>query len=311
MAHGFAHHRGTVDNPSTGVDYPTEELDYFRWEKNTDGVLALEEGYLTTDTTDEAIAFADALPEPWFIYVAYNAPHDPFHIPPAGLSTASLTEESSDLEKYDAMVEAVDTEIGRLLDSLTPEQRAITTIIVAGDNGTPPQATSAPWEETRAKGTLFAGGVRVPFIVSGPFISRPGIPRDHLIHVVDIFPTLAQIAEVDLAAVSPQIDGSSLIPILEDAASSPIRETVYTETFYPSGAPPYDQHARMVRNNDWKYVRHNIGEAYSEELYAIDHSAPYLEDNLLLSTMSAEATLAYEELSAELDASATELVYSW
>ena len=74
--------------------------------------------------------------EPWFLWVAYNAPHGPRHHAPDDLHRRPYTE-GDDVFMYGTMVEAMDTEIGRLLGSIEPRILENTTIIFVGDNGTP------------------------------------------------------------------------------------------------------------------------------------------------------------------------------
>ena len=73
------------------------------------------------------------------------------------------------------MIEAMDAQIGRLLASLEPEARENTYVIFMGDNGTPSGLVSAPFQAGRAKGTVYRGGVNVPFVVTGPGVQRGAI----------------------------------------------------------------------------------------------------------------------------------------
>ena len=103
-------------------------------------------------------------PEPWLGYVAYNAPHDPFQLPPADLYTVDTTgghPTSNPRPIYKAMVEALDTEIGRLLEGIPPAVLARTTIVFFGDNGTPSGVIAPPGVQGQAKGTVYDGGVNV------------------------------------------------------------------------------------------------------------------------------------------------------
>ncbi|MEO0606290.1 MAG: sulfatase-like hydrolase/transferase, partial [Myxococcota bacterium] len=136
---GFDHFAGILGNPReaalTRRADDVADRDYFRWEKVVDGEVSWSTTYLTTDTTDEAIASLRTLPEPWFLYVAYSAAHQPWHLPPATLQQTGHPEDAPRVDRMDAMVEAVDTEIGRLLGQLSPEVRERTVIVYASDNG--------------------------------------------------------------------------------------------------------------------------------------------------------------------------------
>ena len=74
-----------------------------------------------------------------------------------------------------AMIEAMDTLIGRLLASLDSETRENTYVIFLGDNGTSSNVISAPFRAGRAKGTIYEGGVNVPLIITGPGVHGGGV----------------------------------------------------------------------------------------------------------------------------------------
>ncbi|TDJ78437.1 MAG: N-acetylgalactosamine 6-sulfatase (GALNS), partial [Planctomycetota bacterium] len=113
--------------------------------------------YATTDSADEAIAAIRTLPEPWFVWLAFNAPHKPVHEPPAHLHTYAPPLVGIPT-LYRAMVEAMDTEMGRVLAEIGPED----TVIFLGDNGPYEEAITAPQDPTHGKGTIFEGGSACP-----------------------------------------------------------------------------------------------------------------------------------------------------
>ena len=106
LAQGFNWSAGSQAN----VD-ACQACGYMRWEKQTNGVVAWSEKYATTDTTDDAIVRARVMPQPWFMWVAYNAPHRPLHVPPDEFHNRRGIE-GNDVLMYVAMVEALDAEIG-------------------------------------------------------------------------------------------------------------------------------------------------------------------------------------------------------
>lgn len=276
---GFRCHAGSLANPLDAVLPGHTPRSYRRWEKSVDGAPDWEGTYMTLDTTDEALARLRHLPSPWFLYVAYNGAHEPYEPPPASLTTRGVDRGSTDLALYEAMVEAVDTEIGRLLDGIPDDVRRDTTVVYLSDNGTPAPATTPPWNPNRAKNTLYEGGVHIPLLITGPLVARPGSESDALVHVVDLFPTVAEIAGVDLATVAGAdgepvvIDGQSLVPYLADPTRPSAREVLYTEGFYPNGAVARSYHDRMVRNADWKLMRAEAGGAVVEQLFRMEPGA--------------------------------------
>jgi arylsulfatase A-like enzyme len=257
---GFATHRGSLANLNMAVQDGETDRGYWYWEKSVQGALAWSEVYATTDTIDDAIEAMHTLTPPWLLYVALNAPHIPAHEPPEELLAEPLPEDPTPSQLYAAMLEAADTELGRLMDSMSESQRETTTLFVAGDNGTPEDAITEPFDTSREKGAVYENGVRVPLIVLGPHVSSPGSETAALVQLTDLFATAAVLGGVDPQALSTPsgepiaIDGLSLLPILSDATER-IRQVVYTEGFYPPGEPPYETHERMVRDDTHKLIR--------------------------------------------------------
>ncbi|MEQ1502808.1 MAG: sulfatase-like hydrolase/transferase [Myxococcota bacterium] len=231
---GFGSYAGAPGNIEAARGYG-----YDHWLKNTNGVLAETTTYATTDTVNDAIAAVGSLPEPWFVYVAFNGVHLPSHVPPPELAPPPV--DDSEAARVRAAATAVDTELGRLLDAIDPTVRANTTVILLGDNGTTSVAVVPPQDPLRATGTQFEGGVRVPFVVTGPAVGSPGTRTDALVHVVDVMPTLAELSGTDLqglrgmGGMPPVLDGISFAGVLADPAAPGPRSTVYTERFTPNG----------------------------------------------------------------------------
>lgn len=168
--------------------------------------------YVTTVQVDEAVSFISAQgAEPWVVWMGFNAPHDPFQEPPASLAPEGgyTTTGNTNGDLYIRTLEALDTEIGRLLASVDLSQ---TNIIVVGDNGTPGQVDQAPAGGlAAAKGSLNEGGIHVPFFAHGPDISQTG-KTDKLAHVADLFTTILDLTGV---ATPDNLDlhSTSLAPI--------------------------------------------------------------------------------------------------
>ena len=173
--------------------------------------------YATSVQVDEAISFITAQgSDPWVVWMGFNAPHDPFHDPPAGLAPTGgySTTGTTNKDYYVRMLEALDTEIGRLLTSPNFDLNK-TNIIVVGDNGTPGQVDQPPAGGlAAAKGSLTEGGIHVPFFACGPDINQVGT-SDKLVHVVDLFATILELTGVDVSAAASGIDhnSQSLVPI--------------------------------------------------------------------------------------------------
>lgn len=262
---GFDYASGTIANPADSVT-DTPGLDYFRWERVTNGRPEIVDEYLTTVTADDVVYRTRAMPEPWFLLAAFNAPHVPYHVPPERLvhHPPRLSCEDSPPSCFTAMVEAADTEIGRMLSEMDPAVLARTTIVLTADNGTASESIRPPFDPARGKGTLYDGGVRVPFIVAGPWVSRPGSRSDAFVSLVDLFATITELTEVPALTswdgTPLRTDSVSFLHLLDDptAAALPPRDLfVYAEGFQDVGPPPYYYHQRMVRTADAKLIREN------------------------------------------------------
>ncbi len=226
---GFSHFSGTMANFFAPYDY-------FNWPKVVDGSPSTSTTYATTDSVDSALQWISTVPEPWFCHVAFNAPHTPLHSPPAGLHTVDLTVPTPRLQ-FKAMVEAMDTEIGRLTASLPAGVLDNTMVFFVGDNGTIAQQSVDPFLPAHAKGTLYEGGINVPLIVSGPLVSSPGSEVAGLVQATDLASTFLEIAGADSSALpdGAASDSVSLVPYFADPSQASLRSHAYAEVFLPNG----------------------------------------------------------------------------
>ena len=300
---GFGTHRGSLGNPTNSVLAAEDDpRGYFRWEKSVDGDLSWSETYMTVDTVDDALALAVELPEPWLLYVAFNAAHTPLHVPPADLLVEPLSDAPDDAELFGAMVTALDSELGRLFEGLAVRTAAPITTLVIGDNGTPSHAILPPLAPERSKGTVSEGGVRVPFIVSGPRVTMPGAVSQAPVHVVDVLPTVAAIAGVEPSSLVDSrgqpwvLDGADVTPLLADPSAGRER-LLYSEHFGPNGEPPWFWYGRTLRDDRYKIV---ISE-HAEALFRLSEGLDEGPD-LLTTGTTPEDEAAREHLLAELDA---------
>ncbi|MDB4500641.1 sulfatase-like hydrolase/transferase, partial [Akkermansiaceae bacterium] len=176
----------------------------------TDGTYSSP--YATSVQVDEAVSFISAQgSDPWVVWMGFNAPHDPFQDPPANLAPAGgySTTGTANADLYVKTLEALDTEIGRLLASVDLTK---TNIIVVGDNGTPGQVDQAPAGGiASAKGSLNEGGIHVPFFARGPDILQTG-KTDKFAHVIDLFTTILDLTDTPVPA-GLDLHSTSLAPI--------------------------------------------------------------------------------------------------
>ncbi|MEM1122878.1 MAG: sulfatase-like hydrolase/transferase, partial [Bacteroidota bacterium] len=177
--------------------FPAQVADYYNWEKvHNDGSTSMETTYATTDITDEAINWVNAQNQPWFLWLAHVAPHSPFQVPPANLYTSTAT--SSNQDKYMTMIEAMDYEIGRLLDNIPSNVLSNTVIIFIGDNGTP-NGVLQNYPMRHGKSSLYQGGTHVPLFITGPGITRQNEQENALVHATDLYATILEVTGGSLA----------------------------------------------------------------------------------------------------------------
>ncbi len=297
--------------------------------------------YATADTTEDALALMGQLSQPWFLYVAYNAPHTPGHVPPLNLPKPNCAPPNAMVAacEYDragglpaqarCMLRTLDEQIGRLLCAHDPNN---TTVILLGDNGTDNDATLPPFDNAHAKGQLYQGGVQTPLVIRSPIVPThlQGSFEDRMVSSVDLFATVVELAGASAATA----DSISLVPYLTGQATAPLRDTVYAEGFFPNftpvgpggGRPPgflAGTHNQTVRNERFKLLRRwsRVGSGgavlIAEELYDLTAGGPldtsvhpplptpdwFEQNDLLASAMPLwpEAQTAYDTLGAWLD----------
>jgi arylsulfatase B len=279
-----------------GVDYYSGIIrgsvsDYYNWTQTSGGVQKTINTYTTTHFVDQSIDWIQQQSKPFFLWLAFNAPHTPFHRPPLHLiSDQSLSGNeaainANPLPYYLASIEAMDKEIARLITSMTSEQKENTVFIFMGDNGTPPQVVQAPYIENGAKNTLFQGGVNVTLIICGKDVTRKNIIENALGQTPDMFATLADLAGTGSVDYE---DGKSLKPLLSDASGTK-RTFAYSEQF---GNTSTVKDGYTIRNENYKLIHLESGTEYFYQL----SSDPFEQNNLLSGSLSNEAQQNLDQL---------------
>ena len=183
--------------------------------------------------------------EPFFLYVAFDNPHIPL------AASHKLIDANSKAfhPRYAAMIESLDTAVGRILNAL--ERRSLiadTLVVFTSDNGglhvpegnDPPPTFNAPFRA--GKGFLFEGGIRVPYFVSWKGKIAPGTKVTDPVSHIDLLPTLAAATGAQVPTDRP-IDGVNLWPYMTGKApATPPHEAI----FWQDG--PY----MAVLKNGWK-----------------------------------------------------------
>jgi arylsulfatase A-like enzyme len=176
------------------------------------------------------------------------------------------------IQSYQASSDFADEMVGRILDALTASGRAENTIIVLwADHG-----YHLGDKESICKFTLWEKSNHVPFIIVAPGVTRPGSRCDTPVSLINIYPTLVELAGLP---EKEGLDGISLVPLLKDP-----------ETEWPHPAiTTMGRGNHAVRKEQWRYIRYHDG---SEELYDVLKD-PWNIDNLI-------GMPAYDEVAGQL-----------
>ena len=163
--------------------------------------------YLTTDTADDAIEWINGQTDPWAAIVCFNAAHSiglttTFSIPPANLLSSTPPASAAGVEAYRATIEAMDTEIGRLMDSVALTNTIV--VYISDNGGNYPQAPNV----NGVKSSVFDDAHKVPLIIKGPGVAVGA--SSQVFSITDLYPTILQIVG-GYAVTSPNIiDGRDI-----------------------------------------------------------------------------------------------------
>lgn len=173
-------------------------------------------GNITDVFTAEAIKFIDSSrDQPFFLYLAYNAPHMPFQASTEEVAPFAAVP-SVYSRVYAAMVSTLDKGVGRVMDAL--RERGIennTVVFFVSDNGCPNYThgacSNAPYSGWKA--FPLEGGIRVPFILSAPGRIHAGQVESRVVSTLDIMPTIASV----LGGMAPtSSEGQNLLASRDD-----------------------------------------------------------------------------------------------
>ncbi len=254
---GFDHYEG---NLAGGLG--ASITGYSNWTKITNGVSSTSTNYATTEVVNNSIAYLSSLEatnptKPFYLQMAFNAPHTPYHLPPTNLLTNNtLSGTAADVAAnpkayFQAMAEAMDTEIGRFFDYLISSGKWDNTdIIFIGDNGN----ENSVAQTSPSKGTIYQGGVSVPFIISGPDIINPNRTSNALVNSTDLFATILELfGDTNWQTQIPTtiVDSKSLLPIILNTQTT-ARPWAFTELFKTT---PSANDGKAIRNDNYKLMK--------------------------------------------------------
>ena len=251
--------------------------DYWDWNLERNGARVAADGrYLTDVLGAEAVDFVRRhRDQPFFLHVAFNAPHFPYQAPGALIARHRRPDRTERVATVYAMIEAMDAAIGRLREAVDDCGLAEDTLfLVTSDNG--PELGGVGDESAArpnhglagAKQHVLEGGIRVPLLAHQPGVVRAG--DDHsFVHGVDLAPTILGHLGVDHPAPKP-LDGRDLGATLDGGEVSDIPR-FWQWTRY---APQLGTNA-AVRDGRWKLVRPAV-----EELLGLDQRDELIDHDI-------------------------------
>ena len=236
--------------------------DYYEYWLDLNGSEVAGDGrYLTDVLTEHAIAFVRRHARgPFFLVVAYNAPHFPMQAPQELVDTYLERGQTPGAALTYAMIETMDAGIGRIDETLSDVGvRSDTVVLFTSDNG--PylgEVNGVSLDRFNfglrgAKHYVFEGGIRVPAIVRWPDRLAGGRTLTDVTHFTDWLPTLARAARAthDPAA---RLDGQDILTLLESGA----RDTEPARFWQNNRYAPRGEGNSAMRDGDWKLVRPTI-----------------------------------------------------
>ncbi len=229
--------------------------------------------------------------QPFFLYLAYNAPHVPVQPPAVWLAKVQEREKgiTEKRAKLVALIEHMDAGIGQIIEALKANgQYEHTLIVFTSDNGgeLSAGANCGPWRGN--KQDLYEGGIRVPMCAVWPGKIAAGSQTDYVALTMDLFPTVCEAAGVH---ITETVDGLSLLPLLTGRNQSAVARDLFwmrrEGTLHYNGQDYY-----AVRRGNWKLVQNHPFRPL--ELYNL------AEDPLEKQDLANRERKVYEELSIAL-----------
>lgn len=265
-------------------------MKYYEWILDYNGRPKFSDGrYLTDVFTDEAISFIDRYrTEPFFLYVAYNAPHSPLQVPEEDVNPFNeLGKFNVGVASLYGMLRAMDRGIGRILDKLDETDLAENTFVLfTSDNGPWMGNYRMPDEHGNdtagfgganvnaaglgpkvnmqryngpfrgMKQDVLEGGIRVPAIIRWPAGISGGVQFHDMVHFCDWMPTLLATAGITAFPDLP-LDGINVLPVLQGRSGQ-----VMTKRFWQFNRyEPVLGCNGAMRDGDWKLYWPRIPEA--------------------------------------------------
>ena len=198
------------------------------WERNV---------ILTEALTQEAIRsleMAQSMKAPFFLFLSHYAMHTPSLADPRFIDKYKKAGLSDIEAAYCSRVEGIDKSLGDIMDYLEKNNQLENTIIIfvsdngglAASNRTPPlHVQNAPLRS--GKGSIYEGGIRVPMIAYWNDVTLPNSVNDKYLAIEDFFPSILEMAQVEIPQTIQQIDGVSFVPLLKGTGDPSQNRALY------------------------------------------------------------------------------------
>lgn len=246
-------------------DYYTHIRDGNNYMRINDQVVS-PQGHATELFTNWAIDYMkkqEKEKDPFFLYLAYNAPHAPIQPPAAWLEKVVKREPaiSEKRARLVALIEHLDDNIGRVLHQLERSGQIENTLVIfVSDNGGDVRygATNGPYRG--GKGDLYDGGIRIPGGMMWKNIVKPGQVSENLLLLMDLYPTICDAAGIQ---IDHPVDGISLLPTLTGKPQETASRTVFFmrreggsqyggQIYYSARSGPW----KILQNTPWEEMQY-------------------------------------------------------
>jgi arylsulfatase A-like enzyme len=215
---------------------------------------AVQNGYLTTDLTEKGLDFIRRNKEkPFYLFMSYNAPHSPLEAPEEEIARfpAEKVSKLPDVPAksrgiYAAMVSILDKGVGDIIKTLREEGLEKNTIVwfISDNGGWSGVSDNRPLHG--AKGDIYEGGIRVPFILSWPGNVKGGQVLEQAVTTLDVGATVCALSG---GPQNIELHGKSLMPLVTGKTMEAIHETLYWKHGYNRKG-----HYGAIRQGDYKLV---------------------------------------------------------
>ncbi|NSL90717.1 sulfatase [Chitinophaga sp. Mgbs1] len=223
--------------------------------------------FLTAALTQEALKAVNdpvRLQQPFYLYLSHYAVHVPLQADKQYIQRYLDMGLEEPEARYASMIEGMDASLGAVMDYLDAKKIADNTVIIfMSDNGglslAPPRG-GQPFTQNAplraGKGSVYEGGIREPMLVKWPGVTPPGSVIPQYVIIEDFFPSVLEMAGIQLYETTQETDGRSFVPLLQQPSVTDSMRTLiwhYPNKWIPDGGPGIN-YKSALRQGRWKLV---------------------------------------------------------